>query len=337
MTNADSLADSLVDRAAPHRKATVWRIAGFIAARARVLVTNRRLGTGDAGEFTLEGQSSGGRFFVRGALRSRMLTNALTLAVSCSAWLSAAPLASAADPSALWTIVHGACVTDELTFGHAAPCSAVDLAAGYAVLKDISGASQYLLIPTDRVTGIESAKLLRPSSPNYFQQAWGARKYVEDSLGQKLPREDVALAINSYYGRSQNQLHIHIDCVKVDVRRSLDAEQNQLGPRWSTMKILLAGHRYRAMRLASADFATVDPFKLLARTDPTAQTNMGRETLVAIGATFGGHPGFYLLSDRAAILPLDHGSGEELLDHSCKIAPSAAGKIAPSAAGKIAR
>ncbi|XLM23386.1 CDP-diacylglycerol diphosphatase, partial [Chromobacterium piscinae] len=30
--------------------------------------------------------------------------------------------------------------------------------------------------------------------------------------GEPLPRQAVSLAINSQYGRSQNQLHIHISC-----------------------------------------------------------------------------------------------------------------------------
>jgi CDP-diacylglycerol pyrophosphatase len=49
--------------------------------------------------------------------------------------------------------------------GDPAPCALVDLrerdAKGYVVLKDLVGATQYLLIPTARVSGIESALRLR--------------------------------------------------------------------------------------------------------------------------------------------------------------------------------
>ena len=38
-----------------------------------------------------------------------------------------------------------------------------------------------------------------------------------------MPRDDISLAVNSVYGRSQNQLHIHIDCVRSDVRNALRA------------------------------------------------------------------------------------------------------------------
>ena len=57
-----------------------------------------------------------------------------------------------ADPTALWTIVHDQCVPDQEASSDPAPCSLVDLDAGewhgYAVLKDLVGATQFLVIPT---------------------------------------------------------------------------------------------------------------------------------------------------------------------------------------------
>jgi CDP-diacylglycerol pyrophosphatase len=45
-----------------------------------------------------------------------------------------------------------------------APCATVDLSAGdeqgYAVLKDINGATQFLLIATEQISGIESPAIL---------------------------------------------------------------------------------------------------------------------------------------------------------------------------------
>jgi CDP-diacylglycerol pyrophosphatase len=112
-------------------------------------------------------------------------------------------LERAADPDALWKIVHDNCV----------PCALVDLqegdAKGYVVLKDLVGATQYLLIPTARVSGIESALLLAPEAPNYFADAWRERGYTERAAQHPLPRQAISLAINSAFGRSQNQLHTH--------------------------------------------------------------------------------------------------------------------------------
>jgi CDP-diacylglycerol pyrophosphatase len=233
--------------------------------------------------------------------------------------LIAASRARAADPDALWHVVHDLCVTDMKVSGAPAPCSKVDLAGGYAVLKDIRGDTQLLLIPTDRVTGIESSKLFEAGSPNYWQAAWDALPLFEQRTGGRpVRRGDVALAINSLYGRTQNQLHIHIDCVRPSVQQILADNQSKIGEHWSDLGVTLTGHHYRVRRLMGADFGARDPFKLLAD-DPTARADMSLETMVAIGATFpDGRPGFILLA-RAGQLPFDKAAGEELQDHSCAV------------------
>src|SRR6185437_7908397 len=121
-----------------------------------------------------------------------------------------------------WQIVHDKCVPDMQENYEPKPCSFVNLDSGvdrgYAVLKDIVGDTQYLLIPTIKISGIESPELLVPGWPNYFAFAWQMRAYTERALGHSLDRDAVALAVNSIYGRSQNQLHIHIDCINPEVR-----------------------------------------------------------------------------------------------------------------------
>jgi CDP-diacylglycerol pyrophosphatase len=241
------------------------------------------------------------------------------IAIAALAWIGASPT-RAADPNALWHIVHDQCAPAAQAGTGPAPCAAVDLAGGYAVLKDLRGATQLLLIPTDRRTGIESPELLAPASPNYWQAAWAARPLFEKLAGGPVPREDVGLAINSKYARSQNQLHIHIDCVKADVLRTVQANEARIGARWSNLNVDLAGHRYRAMRIKGADLGPRDPFKLLADGDAKAREDMGREALVVIAASFrGGKPGFILLSDRADTSKNDRASGESLLDHGCAV------------------
>ena len=85
-------------------------------------------------------------------------------------------------------IVSTACVPDQVQHGDPRPCASVDLKDGYVILKDRRGRTQYLLIPTDRVTGIESPYLLTPGAPNDFAYAWGERGYVERAAGRALPR-----------------------------------------------------------------------------------------------------------------------------------------------------
>lgn len=230
----------------------------------------------------------------------------------------AAPLAACADPNTLWKIVHGACAPGAAAQGDPSPCLAVDLKGGFAVLKDRSGATQVLLIPTERVTGIEDPGVLAPSAPNYFEDAWAARHFVNALAGQIIARDALSLAVNSMYGRSQNQLHIHVDCIRPDVRAALKAGQERVGPAWAPIDLPVSGRNYEAMRVAGDDLAGRNPFRLLAEGDPAARAGMGLETLFAWPTTFAdGAPGFVLIADRAS--PGDAASAEELQDHDCKV------------------
>jgi CDP-diacylglycerol pyrophosphatase len=243
-------------------------------------------------------------------------------------WLAAlllAPLsARAADPSALWKIVSGQCVPHEQTERDPSPCSAVDIATGvdkgFAVLKDINGVAQFLLIPTARIGGIEDPAILQQGETNYWNAAWEARYFVDRRLHISLPREAIALAINSSVGRSQNQLHIHIDCIRPDVRDALAANLDKVKDAWTPFPVPLAGENYRAIRINQETLDGVDPFRVLADADPG--TEMGKHTLVVVGATFpDGSSGFILLDDHADLAAGDRASGEQLQDHTCAIAP----------------
>ncbi len=233
--------------------------------------------------------------------------------------------AQSANPNALWDIVHGQCAPNEQQHGDPKPCVEVDLkrgaARGFAVLKDIKGATQFLLIPTKRMSGIESRSLLAPRATNYFAQAWKARGFAERVIGRAMPRDTLSLAINSELGRSQNQLHIHIDCIRADVRKVLRSERARIGRRWTPLHEPLAGHRYNAMRVTGATLAGHNPFKLLARGIPGASAQMGRHTLVVVGMLFAGRmPGFVILDNRADRAHGDDASGENLQDHACALA-----------------
>src|SRR5580698_9349230 len=233
--------------------------------------------------------------------------------------LSRDAAAQASNPNVLWQIVHGQCVPDEQQHGDPKPCAEVDLAGGFAVLKDIAGASQFLLIPTTQVGGIEDRSLLAPFARNYFADAWQARGLVEKALGHAMPPDMLSLAINSDSGRTQDQLHIHIDCIRADVRDALLSERPNIGWRWTALKTPLAGHQYRAMRVTGPTLFGHNPFKLLAWGEPGARADMGPHTLVVVGMMFGKVPGFVVLDDRADLAHGDWGSGEELQDHACAL------------------
>lgn len=230
-----------------------------------------------------------------------------------------------ADRLALWNIVHGQCVAHVEAGRGPAPCERVDLAhgeaQGVALLKDRVGVAQFLAIPTRRVTGIEDPLVLDPAAPDYFAFAWGARDALAARLGGPLPRRDVSIAINSEFARSQDQLHLHLDCLDADVAAKLAADAGAFDETWRPMAEPLKGRVYWARRVLSDDLSGVRPFVRLADGVPDAKTHMAGESLIAVGATFAGQDGFVLLADRAELTQGGH--AEDLQDHDCATARKA--------------
>jgi CDP-diacylglycerol pyrophosphatase len=224
----------------------------------------------------------------------------------------------------LWHHVHDECVLDQAQHGDPAPCAYVALgqgaARGFAIYKDRQGATQFLLIPTGRISGIDDPVLLLPSAPNYWASAWQARAYVEKAAKRAIAWDAIGLAINSAIARSQDQLHIHIDCVQPDVHDALVKHMREIGTGWAPFPVELHGLPYLARRLAATDLAAQDPFKLLAAGVPGAAQDMRDETLALVGADFGGgEKGFVLLAGRADLAKMRLAHGANLLDHTCRL------------------
>ena len=191
---------------------------------------------------------------------------------------------------------------------------------GVAILKDRVGVAQMLAIPTRRIGGIEDPQMLRPDAPPVFAEGWKAKALVEARLGGRaLPRNAVALAINSQYARSQDQLHVHVDCAAEDVIKVLAGYGSALDEEWRPMTVPLNGRVYFARRLNSANLEDSEPLlRLLADGLPGAKDHMGAMSFAAVGADFGGTPGFVLLADLFSLEGGGH--AEDLQDHDCAIA-----------------
>ncbi|MDE2583251.1 MAG: CDP-diacylglycerol diphosphatase [Rhodospirillales bacterium] len=262
----------------------------------------------------------------RGSCVRRAGVAAALLFAGLLAARAAEPASRHVNPDVLWHIVHDRCVPDLARFHTPLPCIKVDLHAGYALLKDLDGATQVLLIPTARVTGIEDPAVRAPGAPDYLQLAWASRGTVSALAGRALPRQDLALAVNSIAGRTQNQLHIHIDCIDPKVRGALAARLGAIGTRWARFPGTLPGGPYLVRRLNSPDLAGVNPFRLLAEQVPGAAAAMGRWTLGLAGVHLphGGRAGFVLLAARTDPATGTVGAAERLLDHGCAVAHAAA-------------
>ena len=136
--------------------------------------------------------------------------------------------------------------------------------------------------------------------------------------GPQLPRDKIAMAINSAASRSQDQLHVHVACVAPKVAEFLRRHRAEIHEAWSFFTSALLGHRFAAMKVETDSLAHVNPFKLLNRGLPSGKFSMGRQTLAVIGATFGGgRIGFYPLANESGASPKKIVSAEALFDDKC--------------------
>jgi CDP-diacylglycerol pyrophosphatase len=240
---------------------------------------------------------------------------ALSIASVAAALFAAA--ASSADRDALREIVQDQCLPHWHDQHSPAPCMEVHLddaaGSGYAVLADRKGGAHFLLIPTRTITGIESTALEAPQAPSYFLAAWRAHERLDGVIGRPVPPRLVGLAVNPLHARGQDQLHIHIECLRPDVYDTLAEQAKHIASSWSP--VTLAGASYW-VRSISANLDADEPFKLLASHPPEAARGMSDYTLVVTGAPTG-DGGFLMLASSSA-------AGELLLDSTC-----AAVKAAP--------
>ena len=210
---------------------------------------------------------------------------------------------------ALWHIVDAGCngaPPAALAAQRAAQCLA---GQGAALLKDRCGSGHYLLIPTARRSGIESAELLAPQEPDYLALAWAWRTLSatapEAAATDSRSQDDIALAVNSRYGRSQDQFHVHIDRLRPEVRSALDALAL---PAQARASVTLLGHRYRLAVLDTLDHTALAlAFAQWGAADAAARARIGVVVAAAPGKRY------FVLSDRADLWHLDRGHAEELL------------------------
>jgi CDP-diacylglycerol pyrophosphatase len=226
-----------------------------------------------------------------------------------------------AGRSALRQIVQDQCVLNWQQHHNPAPCERVFLAdpkngsSGYAVVAAPGGGAHYLLVPTRTMAGIESSELLDPDTPNYFAEAWHARDLISAFVGHDVPRTVVGLAVGIAQSRTQDQFHIHIECLQQDAFRALRASADNFADVWSP--ITIAGSTYEALRIMADGLDGSNLFELLATLNPDARHHMGNYTLVVAGMQFRSGPGFVVLTGTGP-------SGEILLDSTCAVTPSVA-------------
>jgi CDP-diacylglycerol pyrophosphatase len=244
----------------------------------------------------------------------RMLVVATLLA------FTAMPAARAANPvrDVLWVALQG-CVLAKKAAGRSFPCLSVDLGdgerPGTAVLRAPGQPTHTVVMPTDNVSGIEAPVLQGPRGAAYWRAALAARHAVSDALQGRLPVAAVGLEVNSVDGRSQDQLHIHLDCMHRSVTAALKTQGGAVGQTWAPFPVPLAERQYLALRVPADAVERFNPFEALAHV-PGWRGKLHDATFAAVAADPDDpRSDMIVLAYR-----MPEASAEELMDHSCRAA-----------------
>jgi len=245
------------------------------------------------------------------------------------------------DRQTLWRIAE-VCVADAQWTGSPFPCLEVDLSGGEAdghVIFRPSLLDDTVLIPTGKIVGVEDRHLASPGAPNYFAEAWRARSHVTASDGGTPSHDRLLLLVNSGVVRSQDELHIHIGCLKPAARRRLAS----VGPglpigEWRLIAPLAPHQPFWVLRLGRADLEGVDPFRLVFQAFGGVVDDRAKLTIGVAGATIEGKDDLVILATYV------HAPGswwpvgpESLLDSSCKPEPESDAQGAGADQGLKAR
>jgi len=207
---------------------------------------------------------------------------------------------------ALWSVVR-ACQLAKATLGIPAPCIDIRSSSdgyGVAILRAPFTGAHLLVVPLSKISGIEAPELRGPAGGAYLSAAWMARGELHNGTDIK-DWESVGMAINSARNRSQDQLHIHVDCLTAQARAGFKTLEPTDG-RW---KLLSNGVWARVVR--TEDLRVPNLFATMLDGLPPGHDGLGAVNLGIAGVRFlNGTHGFVLLISRITSL-------EQILDASC--------------------
>jgi CDP-diacylglycerol pyrophosphatase len=213
----------------------------------------------------------------------------------------------AAPPNSLWSLAR-CCARDLLSDRY---CRTYSKIGDFIILKDNSPAKPeaYLIIPTSKVTGIGDERIFVPPIAAFWAYGWQqARIYLNK------PAVDTALAINSEHGRSQDQLHIHISCVRRDVARALAENDQKIGGDPAKPVEIPLGPQNHISRVIKVVSLTAESPFALAAAMPGAKAVMAEQSIAVVGSRT---PGTYYVLDTYHQGD-NPGAAEELLEQACR-------------------
>lgn len=204
----------------------------------------------------------------------------------------------------LWKLTQ--CCTRDLTSNKG--CKEYDPVNRYVIIKDnaVTKPQAYLLIPTEKVTGIDDKRIFKAPYVNLWANAWDRSERYPGWADRR-----IGLAINSAHSRTQDQLHVHISCIDARVARTLDERESQEGGDATyTLQLPPANNTYTVtMRNDLTDKES--PFWIAREIDRGEA--MGNKSVAVVKSKEAGR--YFVLT--TFYKDGKGGSAEELLDQRC--------------------
>jgi len=217
----------------------------------------------------------------------------------------------------LWKNVQERCLAPD-TPTHP-DCVIVDRQRGFMLYKDMIGASHYLVIPVQPVSGVDDARVWSDRQHNAWAFGWSVRDTVARAVGNPLPDTLLGLAINARAARSQDQLHIHLDCISESARDFMTS--GGIDTRWRDLQF--RGKPVRARLIPSDEpVLPVDPFDVVKEDiGPGAEIADRGVFLGYVRPPHGqeGQAGFVVVDDPVNKASGANGHASDFLDRGCKL------------------
>lgn len=153
----------------------------------------------------------------------------------------------------LWEKTNYQCIPNYLNAGDCTPCEMVDIIGRFVIYKVDGAKNHYLLLPTNKVTGIEDDYFLTLNK--IFVLAWENTSYL--SKERVVKGHPCLLSVNPAAKRSQDQLHIHISFLSPEAEKRLTELYEFIKPDiWSDSPFEIEDQKLYLKKLTSSTFSS---------------------------------------------------------------------------------
>ncbi|WP_084624546.1 CDP-diacylglycerol diphosphatase [Xanthomonas cassavae] len=220
----------------------------------------------------------------------------------------------------LWRTISEQCVPGFLHGNNPAPCLVVNPERDYVVLRSPAGPLHLLFVPLTRTLGSNAPWLNASNNPDYFKFAWQARDLLSKESGKTIPDTAVALTFDAYGWGTQDQLHLHLACLRPEVRNVLHTLGLALrSDRWIEYRML--GHGYWLRAVSAEEFAAGNVLQQISHEAPVGTGGLNHSG-VALAKLQDGR---FVVAVLPRVLfgpDASSGAASEMQDFSCVTFPT---------------